>query len=728
MAITRAQQFRQMLEDGGMLVSPSTTGKRPGYRAADAQEAREKSRKEYSKRSDLTQSQRDDKREEFKAQRKQATQRLKKKDPTRPATIFSDLIDKGGLGISFLRNLKDSEFNRRRKENFLRDIIQRSKNFQGVRNINIPFFGEFDANKGRQNTNLIAKLTADLDLENLPTDQQDEIYDKVMDARMAGQTDAAGNLKAGFMFDAQGNIISTGNDGRDTEAEQLALLAQATNPNQATTPTEETTTDPGFYRLLADGGRAGIMNGGRIGFRGGDAARSDIASGRNAGRADPSGGVERPSGGGRDDGPTSNLADTTTKKQLLDMATTGAKNFAINQAIEKSGIGAKLGKLLSLDPRLAAALGIINAVKGSRVGDQSMLNEEDIDGLPESNLLAFEPGSIKDKQLKNMYNIFQETGMQDPRMKGLMQEDIKEGGPLSLPEEAYQTAAEGGRIGAMEGGIMDLETGRQMYFLGKLVKKATRAVKKIAKSPIGKAAIGAALFKAGGGFKGLGSLFGKGSFSPFQALIGQGTADVGLGPSRLGRLLGERFVDQSTGELTGLSKILGGGLLTLSPFLFDDNENKNQTIDPALLGPRFDIAGLLARPYQASLGQGFVRSAADGGRIGYQEGSKEPVAKKTMPLLDMGGQEMDLRDNGGFVPIGRMEKADDVPARLSKNEFVFTADAVRNAGDGDIDKGAEVMYNMMKNLEDGGNVSEESQGLEGARNMFQTAQRLEEVL
>ena len=119
---------------------------------------------------------------------------------------------------------------------------------------------------------------------------------------------------------------------------------------------------------------------------------------------------------------------------------------------------------------------------------------------------------------------------------------------------------------------------------------------------------------------------------------------------------------------------------------------------------------------------------ADGGRIEYQEGSKEPVAKKTMPLLDMGGKEMDLREEGGFVPIGRMEKADDVPARLSKNEFVFTADAVRNAGDGDVDKGAEVMYNMMKNLEAGGEVSEESQGLEGARKMFQTSQRLEEVL
>ena len=112
----------------------------------------------------------------------------------------------------------------------------------------------------------------------------------------------------------------------------------------------------------------------------------------------------------------------------------------------------------------------------------------------------------------------------------------------------------------------------------------------------------------------------------------------------------------------------------------------------------------------------------------YAEGSEEPVAKKTMPLLDMDGQEMDLREEGGFVPLGRMERADDVPARLSKNEFVFTADAVRNAGEGDIDKGAEVMYNMMKNLESGGEVSEESQGLEGAREMFKTSQRLEEVI
>jgi hypothetical protein len=109
---------------------------------------------------------------------------------------------------------------------------------------------------------------------------------------------------------------------------------------------------------------------------------------------------------------------------------------------------------------------------------------------------------------------------------------------------------------------------------------------------------------------------------------------------------------------------------------------------------------------------------ADGGRVGAQEGG----------LMDMGGMEKDYRDDGGFVPIGKKERADDVPARLSKNEFVFTADAVKNAGDGDIDKGAEVMYNIMKNLEAGGGVSEETQGLDGAREMFQTSQRLEEVL
>ena len=68
-------------------------------------------------------------------------------------------------------------------------------------------------------------------------------------------------------------------------------------------------------------------------------------------------------------------------------------------------------------------------------------------------------------------------------------------------------------------------------------------------------------------------------------------------------------------------------------------------------------------------------------------------------IMDMGGMEKDYRFSGGFVPIGEYERKDDVPARLSKNEFVFTADAVRAAGGGSVQKGAKRMYDTMKNLE-----------------------------
>ena len=75
-------------------------------------------------------------------------------------------------------------------------------------------------------------------------------------------------------------------------------------------------------------------------------------------------------------------------------------------------------------------------------------------------------------------------------------------------------------------------------------------------------------------------------------------------------------------------------------------------------------------------------------------------AKGGIMNLKMGGMpvEMDLR-GGGFVPIGAKEKADDVPARLSKNEFVMTADAVRAAGGGSVNKGAKRMYDLMNKLE-----------------------------
>ena len=75
-------------------------------------------------------------------------------------------------------------------------------------------------------------------------------------------------------------------------------------------------------------------------------------------------------------------------------------------------------------------------------------------------------------------------------------------------------------------------------------------------------------------------------------------------------------------------------------------------------------------------------------------------AKGGLMGLKMGGRpmEMDYRQ-GGFIPVGSKERADDVPARLSKNEFVMTADAVRAAGGGSVNKGAKRMYNLMNNLE-----------------------------
>ena len=77
---------------------------------------------------------------------------------------------------------------------------------------------------------------------------------------------------------------------------------------------------------------------------------------------------------------------------------------------------------------------------------------------------------------------------------------------------------------------------------------------------------------------------------------------------------------------------------------------------------------------------------------------KEVPKMKEGGIMNLGGKEMDLR-SGGFVPIGKKERADDVPARLSKNEFVMTADAVRAAGGGSVNKGAKRMYDLMNNLE-----------------------------
>ncbi len=107
-----------------------------------------------------------------------------------------------------------------------------------------------------------------------------------------------------------------------------------------------------------------------------------------------------------------------------------------------------------------------------------------------------------------------------------------------------------------------------------------------------------------------------------------------------------------------------------------------------------------------------INYRAEGGRIGYAMGSPEQNAMQAAGIMDLplnqnkaGVTELDLRKSGGFIPpVGVKEKADDIPAMLSNNEFVFTADAVRGMGNGNVNKGAQRMYDMMKKLEKGGRV------------------------
>ena len=304
-------------------------------------------------------------------------------------------------------------------------------------------------------------------------------------------------------------------------------------------------------------------------------------------------------------------------------------------------------------------------------------------------------------------------------------------GHFRVPEQ-YRLA-EGGRIPAAFGGIMDTYTGRRKYgfgsFISKPFKKAAKAVKKLASSPIGKLAM---MYAAGtylGGTQALSGKFGgAGTFAErlrdpklLANLIKTdqwGTAinpkvDKGFHKA----LQNKKLIDRIPGgALTaiGLPSVIAGGLTAQQPVEELEDVQGQWDADKAA----FDA-------YLASLDDEdsyrvpdeYILSA-EGGRIGKQEGG----------LMDLGGMEKDYRNDGGFVPIGGQEKADDVPARLSRNEFVFTADAVRSAGGGDIDKGAEVMENVMKNLEAGGKVSEESQGKGGAQEMFEVSERLSEVM
>ena len=337
------------------------------------------------------------------------------------------------------------------------------------------------------------------------------------------------------------------------------------------------------------------------------------------------------------------------------------------------------------------------------------------------------------------------------------------------------------------GGIMGLEAPRQGYFLGKIVRKAKKAVKKVVKSPVGKLAILGGLGAYAGGLgpfaKLKGAGFAKGLGGGLSSLFGTGGKLSTIGD--IFRVGGKAGADISA--LRVLGGALGAGAIAAPFFLGGDEEEIDEGTpftDPqeSIENIRDQARAYYSDPTRSALyfmppkaAVRFGGAFAEGGladipREGYESGERvsgilkllsritpagaakelasnmdmdilkrlamftpagaavnlgKKLAMKDGGMIDMGGLEKDYRE-GGFVPIGEEERADDVPARLSKNEFVFTADAVRNAGEGDIDKGAEVMQNMMDNLEAGGTISEESQGMENpAQEMFDQSQLLE---
>ena len=251
---------------------------------------------------------------------------------------------------------------------------------------------------------------------------------------------------------------------------------------------------------------------------------------------------------------------------------------------------------------------------------------------------------------------------------------------------------------------------REGYGLGSLVKKATGALKKIVKSPIGKAAIlGFGAYKLGGG----GELFTKfKNLSPLQkALLVGGTAAT-LSPFAMKEEDEEEKLPtaaQSDPEFQNLLAYYGGprrfaekgGDIEDAPKKKPSGIMMASAPDPA--AERNSYLEMLSEKYYKKPLKDLTPDEFMDLEEALEDMGMKPVSKDRMTaqeggLMNLGGNEMDLR-GGGFVPLGAKEKADDVPARLSKNEFVFTADAVRAAGGGSVDRGADIMYKTMKNLE-----------------------------
>ena len=597
-------------------------------------------------------------------------------------------VSAGGASFNKLDDAPSGDDIRRNKEEFETAVgkadLERLKE-EGVPKSNVPGLLGLGLNATKKLRDFALRKNIEY-FEGLSTSKNPKTaqgYKDYMSDRLAGKIDAAGNT-----------IITGGDDPF------IPMNQMSTNMDQV--PEEEVLSP--IQQALLDRGDASafLATGGRVGLKGGaDASKSDFKTPSTTAKQPPSMGFGNPPPGAPSGGDGGNNNQPPQKikvpKTVKDVGNTAGELMFLKNVFKLNPVGImkNVGSKLILDKLISEA---------DTDQDQNMMladvSASDINRLLGTNLYGKQKyAPNQDIDLIRMSEPTLNPTITDKEIRGVLEGTIT--------EPTGQFAAADGGMPSYEGGIMDLESGRQMYVLGKLVKKATRAVKKIVKSPIGKAAL----------IGGLGYIAGGGGMPKF--LGGRG-----LGGFEFANIFSKKnplFFSTKDGEQV-FSPFKASSLFALSPLFLEEDTNEEDY--QKFLAERGKGAQLPAPiptirdKYKDYLARGFL---AEGGKA-------EPVAKKTMPLLDMDGKEMDLREDGGFVPIGRMERADDVPARLSKNEFVFTADAVRNAGEGDIDKGAEVMYNMMKNLEAGGEVSEESQGLEGARKMFQTSQRLEEVL
>jgi len=573
--------------------------------------------------------------------------------------------------------------------------------------INRPYFYDKVIKAGRLDPKKFGISYYNLD--EYTDDQLEEAYKKYNRARLSNEIDAYGNpIMGGDGMYSDGAVLP----------KEGILTADAADAIDPIEDKDEIIN----YRLLADGGRAAFADGSTYD----EAGLNEVKSTKQDRMIIGGQGDDEPKGFIKPKGPPMGQGSDKIRNN---------PNLFGNMRLANNNL---------FDKKMLEQLGLINDENEDM--KVAGLNQEQVDYLnqvgnkvinvsPEGgSLFTYDsPTNIK-KQIEKLNPESDSLGFTgfsfDPDKivegdKGTYatDQDVKNYMKSNFPKLTTDGRKIGLAEGGMpyEGGIMDLETSRQQYGLGKLVKKITRGVKKIAKSPIGKMALlyagtaglgafGAGAAKAGSGFS---------IFSPGNVLKNVVSSGKNLGLLKRLTGVGKDGTDlfSRVGPLSNLG--IGTGILgisALSGLMTKQDEDDDDELYAGADLP-FPVDYYLSGKYTPNR-----RLAAEGGSM------DEPVAKKTMPLLDMDGQEMDLRAEGGFVPLGRMEKADDVPARLSKNEFVFTAEAVRNAGEGDVDKGAEVMYNMMKNLESGGEVSEESQGLEGAREMFQTSQRLEEVI